>query len=210
MITASWRLRCRTWLGGQNALIGRTRCGVTFEGHNGEVKEDAHIQGTLNMRRACTLDLYCVFLSALEQFYADSRLHWAIDLGNTASGWQDKAPISVGRNHLGGIAYKGRLVSFRNFVIRGMASRTIRNDSVPANAFRQLLRMCGGGLIAPEADPIDHAWLALQYCFGGQLGTDEYTLNQDIAEVRSSQRQNFPMPDIRWPVALIMTVAPVV
>lgn len=64
------------------------------------------------------------------EFYADSRLHWAIDLDNMASGWQEKAPISVGRNHLGGIAYKGRL-----------------------------------------------------YCFGGQLGTDEYTLNQDIAEV---------------------------
>jgi len=61
--------------------------------------------------RARTFDLYCAFLSALEQFYADSRLHWAIDLEDTASGWQDKAPISVGRNHLGGIAYKGRLVS---------------------------------------------------------------------------------------------------
>ena len=42
-----------------------------------------------------------------------------------------------------------------------------------------------GVLIAPEADLIDRGWLALQYCFGGQLGTDEYTLNQDIAEVRS-------------------------
>ena len=84
--------------------------------------------------RARTFDLYCAFLSALEQFYADSRLHWAIDLEDTASGWQDKAPISVGRNHLGGIAYKGRLVSVLLFFwffgggICGKAIRTMRSS----------------------------------------------------------------------------------
>jgi N-acetylneuraminic acid mutarotase len=42
-------------------------------------------------------------------FVSDHTDHWAINLDNVAAGWQTLAPLSQGRNHLGGAAVNGKL-----------------------------------------------------------------------------------------------------
>jgi len=42
-------------------------------------------------------------------FQEDMSTHWVLNLGNTKAGWKTLAPNSLGRNHIGGVAWGGKI-----------------------------------------------------------------------------------------------------
>ena len=42
-------------------------------------------------------------------FQEDMTTHWQLDLGNTEAGWKTLSPNSLGRNHVGGVAWGGKI-----------------------------------------------------------------------------------------------------
>ena len=93
-------------------------------------------------------------------FLKDMTTHWALDLGNVAAGWETLAPNSVGRNHIGGTVWGGKIYAIGGqfFEEEGCTNQKIAEVYDPQNnKWSRIANLpVGTGHISPATLTTDH------------------------------------------------------
>jgi hypothetical protein len=72
----------------------------------------ALLEGRLHFMAGATTD------GAGKEMYVDKTTHWALALGSLAAGWQRRADVPAGRNHMAAVSHGGRIYTLGGQLMR--------------------------------------------------------------------------------------------
>lgn len=98
-------------------------------------------------------------------FQKDFATHWALDLKNPSGGWKNRASNSLGRNHLGGVVWGGKIYAIGGqfFEDEGCSNQKLVEAYNPAkNKWTRVANLpIGTGHISPATHATKHGFIVV-------------------------------------------------